>query len=320
MKGGFDMEHIAQTWTCPGPVKAPEPTSEEPSESEERNHVGGVGSDDESPGEPNSIQCGESTNEVQTENNPDEQPGADSFLPDEDDLQLISDLAPLAGDFSSFLQLQSHLDSWPSSDVDDWRRSVRVLEKTLDACALEPPLVPVCPWTGDLDVPASEVDSGEGGDGNLVKARTFLTREDLLLHLVSAVESNAFGIWNAKQVCMGRAVYPWGSLFNHSCKPTCEPEQKGSILTFVSLRNLELGDPLTISYIPQHLPLAARREKLRADYYFQCQCERCTEEEQVSAAARSGTSRPVGGWQQSAGRGKRKVGRGRGKGKKNKAK
>ena len=37
---------------------------------------------------------------------------------------------------------------------------------------------------------------------------------------------------------------------------------------------------LTIAYAPYIVPKEFRREKLRADYYFDCQCERCLDEEE----------------------------------------
>jgi hypothetical protein len=38
---------------------------------------------------------------------------------------------------------------------------------------------------------------------------------------------------------------------------------------------MQEGDELTISYIDVGLPLSARRDELRKNFFFVCSCERC---------------------------------------------
>ncbi|CAO3608533.1 unnamed protein product [Cunninghamella blakesleeana] len=43
-------------------------------------------------------------------------------------------------------------------------------------------------------------------------------------------------------------------------------------------RQVQKGEALTIGYIDTNLPLSSRRHTLLQDYYFTCQCNKCTEE------------------------------------------
>lgn len=50
------------------------------------------------------------------------------------------------------------------------------------------------------------------------------------------------------------------------------------LMQIKTIRAVQKGDPLTISYIDTSLPVAARRQRLRDDYYFDCECDRCLRE------------------------------------------
>ncbi|KAJ3398146.1 hypothetical protein HDV05_002706, partial [Chytridiales sp. JEL 0842] len=112
-----------------------------------------------------------------------------------------------------------------------------------------------------------------------------------VLHLISKIESNGFGVWvqgkkkkesvgaeDATGCCVGRAVFPLASFFNHSCEPTCECIQISITMTIRTLRPLKQGEELSISYINTLLPLASRRSILSQDYFFECGCTRCKRE------------------------------------------
>ncbi|KAJ3115346.1 hypothetical protein HK098_006997 [Nowakowskiella sp. JEL0407] len=171
--------------------------------------------------------------------------------------------------WSDFMQLESHYKDWPVTDVKDWRKTKLFLVKLLLGCGLF--------FESDLD----------GDDKTLPSIVGVTTTTDAIkmeklgefcLDLVSKIESNAFGLWNAKGGCMGRAIFPYAAYFNHSCDPNCESIQSKTSLTITTIRSVEKDEELTISYIDTNLPLHARRQRLLDDYYFTCRCTRCESE------------------------------------------
>ncbi|KAI9346832.1 hypothetical protein DFJ73DRAFT_837691 [Zopfochytrium polystomum] len=151
--------------------------------------------------------------------------------------------------------------------------------------------------------------------------------EEGVMHLISKVESNGFGVWvippsnvaatdsrnerehggngengpgnvgvtkqesgkREKSVNAGRALFPLASYFNHSCEPTCECFQQGTTMTIKTIRSVKEGEELTISYMDTNLPVQARRSQLSQDYYFLCRCVRC--ERELAHEARRPTAR-----------------------------
>lgn len=124
--------------------------------------------------------------------------------------------------------------------------------------------------------------------------------ERFLLDLISALESNAFGIWTSGRagVNCGRGVWLGGAPFaNHSCEPNCEVVQglaapdsdeltSPALLRIVTSAAVPKGTELTISYTDTNAPLAARRDRLLAEYRFKCACPRCTREEEQGRHAK----------------------------------
>ncbi|KAI9004724.1 hypothetical protein BC832DRAFT_521224, partial [Gaertneriomyces semiglobifer] len=148
--------------------------------------------------------------------------------------------------------LQSHYDDWASEDAKDWKKMKNFLVRLLEDC----------------DLLEAEDRSPPGPTGDT---------SPFVMHLISKIESNGFGLYSPrKEQCMGRAVFPMSSYFNHSCDPNCECVQNARVMTVRTIRPVEEGEPLTISYIDSNMPLQARRTRLQADYYFLCQCQRCT--------------------------------------------
>jgi hypothetical protein len=112
-----------------------------------------------------------------------------------------------------------------------------------------------------------------------------------VLALISAVESNGFGVFTAKNQLCGRgvfllqfthsAVYPLASFFNHACDSNCESIRDGTGMEIIAKVDIQSGDEVTISYIDTNLPVSARQQELSSNYYFRCACSRCQREQLV---------------------------------------
>ncbi len=94
------------------------------------------------------------------------------------------------------------------------------------------------------------------------------------------------------------ALYAKLSLFNHSCFPNCsrlnfdgfllsdslnvgEQNQEGNQkymmgpTKIIALRNIQIGEELTISYVRLAAEWEERRTILLENFYFECNCDRC---------------------------------------------
>ncbi|KAK9866825.1 hypothetical protein WJX84_010847 [Apatococcus fuscideae] len=76
------------------------------------------------------------------------------------------------------------------------------------------------------------------------------------------------------EIPVGRVLFLEASLFNHSCQPNCYVHRSSHVATVVALEPVQAGQELTISYIDEHLPPAARMRALLRDFFFLCKCPR----------------------------------------------
>ncbi|KAI0716018.1 hypothetical protein C8T65DRAFT_572430, partial [Cerioporus squamosus] len=95
---------------------------------------------------------------------------------------------------------------------------------------------------------------------------------------------NSFGIWEVplmeESECLGFAVYPIASLFNHHCSPNVRKERGGRRLRFLTTRSVAEGEELCISYgHVENMTWTERQKELLEGWYFICRCSRCTAEE-----------------------------------------
>ena len=106
--------------------------------------------------------------------------------------------------------LQSHYEEWSEKDQKDWNKMKKFILPLLDQAHME---------SDPLEI----------------------------MHWVSKIESNGFGLWGiGKDICMGRAIFPEASYFNHSCKPNCTSEQEGTTLRIVALEKIPKGENYTL--------------------------------------------------------------------------
>lgn len=88
---------------------------------------------------------------------------------------------------------------------------------------------------------------------------------------------NRFGIWSRKDKCLGIALSPAASFFNHSCVPNCVHEQEGKDVIIRTVHAVPKGGELCISYISLQQDTPLREAELHMNYHFQCSCIRCTD-------------------------------------------
>lgn len=102
----------------------------------------------------------------------------------------------------------------------------------------------------------------------------------LLRKTLGAEAGNAFGIWEQpltlNSECFGTAIYPEASYFNHWCEPDVHKKRIGGSMIFTTKRAVTQGQELHISYgMLEQQPTVQRKELLKTQWYFDCQCPSC---------------------------------------------
>nr|CCC92036.1 conserved hypothetical protein [Trypanosoma congolense IL3000] len=84
-------------------------------------------------------------------------------------------------------------------------------------------------------------------------------------------------------VLKGGGIYSLQSNFNHSCQPNVAvfTECGTHDITLRTLRDVQAGEELTISYIPVENTNRAERHKMLEGYFFTCQCALCEYEKNL---------------------------------------
>ena len=80
-----------------------------------------------------------------------------------------------------------------------------------------------------------------------------------------------------KELCYG--LYYKSSFFNHSCDPSCFYFGIANMLIVKSIKNINIGEELTVSYI-EPKPLTFRKNELQK-WEFQCECNYCQIEKEI---------------------------------------
>ncbi|XP_070590181.1 histone-lysine N-methyltransferase SMYD3 isoform X4 [Erythrolamprus reginae] len=79
---------------------------------------------------------------------------------------------------------------------------------------------------------------------------------------------------------VGVGLYPSMSLLNNSCDPNCVVIFEGPQLHLRSIREMHLGEELTISYTETVMPTLERQKTLKRQYCFECDCIMCSTQSQ----------------------------------------
>ncbi|KAE8991519.1 hypothetical protein PR003_g21900 [Phytophthora rubi] len=100
--------------------------------------------------------------------------------------------------------------------------------------------------------------------------------ETEILKLFGRVNCNAFSLANdVTNEAVGIGLFPDGALFNHDCDPNCVVSFKGRQMQVHVVRDVEVDEELTVSYVELLQSTKARRTELKESYFFDCGCKRC---------------------------------------------
>ena len=75
---------------------------------------------------------------------------------------------------------------------------------------------------------------------------------------------------------MGLALDPRSSSMNHSCEPNAVVVFDGPKLSVRALKPVKAGEEVFISYVDSSAPYGVRQAELKDQYFFTCQCKKCT--------------------------------------------
>lgn len=132
----------------------------------------------------------------------------------------------------------------------------------------------------------------------LLKSSSIGFSVELTGALLAKDKLNGFGLMEPFDPCKERLVraygiYPMASFFNHDCLPNaCRFDYVDAVGTDSSnvdiavrvIHDLPEGREICVSYFPVTLKYAERQRRLREDYGFTCDCDRCKVEANWSDA------------------------------------
>ena len=89
-----------------------------------------------------------------------------------------------------------------------------------------------------------------------------------VISLLSRFEINGFTIADDDMQRVGFGIYPDASLFNHSSTPNAQVMFNGKTLVVKTLREIAVGEEITISYGEQYMPREWTRRRMLSSYGF----------------------------------------------------
>ncbi len=115
--------------------------------------------------------------------------------------------------------------------------------------------------------------------------KTNLPPKEQVLDILAKISVNAFPIFTTHhfdtRITIGEGLYLEGSVFDHSCRPNVEQLYAGKELYFRCIRD-DVSDfsAVKISYADDILLLPSeRRAYIRENYFFDCQCASCSDQD-----------------------------------------
>jgi hypothetical protein len=86
---------------------------------------------------------------------------------------------------------------------------------------------------------------------------------------------NAIGMFNEYGDEIGFSLSPVLAMVNHSCFPNCQQLTVNGACTLVALRNIQVGEELSYSYVSLEGNAQERKDSIIKNWEFECICERC---------------------------------------------
>ncbi|PPR02139.1 hypothetical protein CVT24_011389 [Panaeolus cyanescens] len=119
---------------------------------------------------------------------------------------------------------------------------------------------------------------------SISKISEYLETPTFVRMLLSRDPGNVFGIWDMapegeESEMLGWGAFTFASYFNHSCIPNIKKRRDKQKLIFYTLRDIQQGEEMCISYTDETAPLKERRALLNRNWFFQCCCAKCHDEQ-----------------------------------------
>lgn len=113
-----------------------------------------------------------------------------------------------------------------------------------------------------------------------LRSRCFMKNrvtEEELHKMVGIFLVNGVTIGNPKSVSYGKALFPIFSNINHDCLSNAKfkIDQTTWAITVKAQCDIDKGEEITVQYLTSILGSHKRRKRIRAEWYFDCQCSRC---------------------------------------------
>lgn len=97
------------------------------------------------------------------------------------------------------------------------------------------------------------------------------------LSILGKISTNSFSIQDEKtDEKIGHSIRVPTAVFNHSCQPNATSLTKGLTQEIRSLNHIMPGQEVTVSYIDLLQTREHRRRELKENWYFDCECKRCS--------------------------------------------
>nr|XP_012223994.1 PREDICTED: SET and MYND domain-containing protein 4 [Linepithema humile] len=133
------------------------------------------------------------------------------------------------------------------------------------------------------------VKTTDSAESRLSDEELFIS--ELLLHNLQLLQFNSHEISElikpkgettlakAKSVFIGGGVYPTVAMLNHSCNPGVVRYFVGTTMIVRAVRTISAGEEISENYGPifTTMPENDRKRRLRVQYWFNCNCEACSE-------------------------------------------
>uniref|UniRef100_A0A224Z8R2 SET and MYND domain-containing protein n=1 Tax=Rhipicephalus zambeziensis TaxID=60191 RepID=A0A224Z8R2_9ACAR len=107
----------------------------------------------------------------------------------------------------------------------------------------------------------------------------YLPEPEVGLEIYGKMIINSYCICNDEHTPIGTGLYIGPSILDHSCSPNAHAVYEGHKLHLRAAEDINCSnfDGIRVSYIDVMAPRKVRQEELRSQYYFECNCMKCSD-------------------------------------------